>query len=118
MSQSNGSPILIAEVNRVEAKRLARALKALNCTARVAHSDEQIIELLRKEVFHEGVVAVELQIAEELALAYLSRIVTIRFLAAVGPADDPDAEVRARCAGAQVYLPRPVTPRCFRACSG
>ena len=115
MSRSNGSPILVAEVNRVEANRLARALKALNCTVRVADSSEQVIKLLRNEVFDAGLVAVELQIDKDSVLAYLSRFVTIRFRAAVGPADDPDAELRARFAGAQVYLPRPVTTKMLSA---
>ncbi len=109
MSRSNESPILVAEVNRVEAKRLARALKALNCTVCVADSSEQVIKLLRNEVFDAGLVAVELQIDQDSVLAYLSRILAMRYLAGVGSADDPSAEVRARLAGAQAYLPRPVT---------
>ena len=109
MSLSNESPILVAEVNRAEAKRLGRALKALSRTVRVAGSAERLIELLRKEVFHEGVVAVEVQIGKESALAYLSRLLAVRYLVGVGSADDASAEVRARAAGAQVYLPRPVT---------
>ena len=109
MSRSNGSPILVAEVNRFQAKRLVRALKALSCTVRVADSAEKVLKLLRTEVFHEGLIAVELQIGKDSVLAYLSRLLAVRYLVGVGSADDPDAEMRARLDGAQVYLPRPVT---------
>ena len=109
VSRSKGSPILVAEVDRVEAKRLARALKALNCTVRLADSSEQVIKLLRNEEFDAGLVAVELQIGKDSVLAYLSRLLAMKYLAGVGSGDDPDAELRARLAGAQVYLPRPVT---------
>ena len=110
MSRSNGSPILVAEINLAKAKRLARALKSLSCTVRVASSSEEVIKLLRTEVFHKGIVAVEMQIGKDLMLAYLSRLLAVRCLVGVGSGDDPDAELHSRLAGAQAYLPRPVTP--------
>ena len=102
--------ILVAEINPGEAQRLVRALETLCWSAQVATSPEQILDLLRRQIFHEAIVAVELDIADKPALAHLTLLPIVQRLVAVGPPGDINMEIRARTAGAGAYITRPVTP--------
>ncbi len=109
MSKQNEKPVLVAEINVAEAEHLARELARFYRQARLATSTEQILEVLRSEILHEAIVAVELDIDHKPVLAHLAGLPSFDFIVAVGPANEAEMEIRARVAGAQVYLPRPVT---------
>ena len=109
MSKQNEKPVLVAEINQAEAEHLAHELARFSRQARLATSTEQILEVLRGEILHEAIVAVELDIDHKPVLAHLAGLPSFDFLVAVGPANETEMEIRARVAGAQVYLPRPVT---------
>ncbi len=109
MSKQNKKPILVAEINATEAEHLARELARFSRQTRLASSTEQILEVLRSEILHEAIVAVELDIDHKPVLAHLAGLPSFDFIVAVGPANEAEMEIRARAAGAQVYLPRPVT---------
>ena len=109
MTKQNSKPVLVAEINVAEAEHLMRELAKLSRRARPATSVEQILEVLRSEILHEAIVAVDLDIEDRPALVHLARLPATELLVAVGPADETEMEIRARRAGARVYLPRPVT---------
>ena len=102
-------PVLAAEPALADAKHLVGCLTRLRQTVRVAMSADDIIDLLRREVFTRAVVAVELTLDGEPVLARLSRLPMPRRIVALGPAGDPVSEVMALAAGAQAYLARPVS---------
>ena len=105
----NGKPVLVAEISLAEAEHLVRALARLSRRVRMATSAEQLLGLLRSEILHEAVVAVELEIEDKPALTYLARLPAMERLVAVGPANEAAMEIQARTAGATAYLARPVT---------
>ena len=100
--------VLAVEIEPEHASHLARCLAAMGLAFRVAASAAEAMRLLRREVFDGAVVAAELGLEEGAILARLSCLPATRFLLATGPADDVDLERRARAAGADAYLPRPV----------
>lgn len=102
-------PVLAAEANFDDARHLVRCLGPLNLQVYLAASVEQALDRLRHMIFREAIAATELTFGGELLLARLSRLPAMKCLVAIGPADDAGAETRARAAGANVYLSRPVT---------
>ncbi len=100
--------VLAIEVEPEHASHLARCLAVTGLACRAAASATEALRLLRSEIFDGAVVAVELGLDEASILARISRLPATRFLLATGPADDLDMERRARAAGANAYLPRPV----------
>jgi ActR/RegA family two-component response regulator len=101
-------PVLAAEPGLADARRLAQCLARRRLQVRLAMSPADVLDLLRREIFDRAVVAVEMTLDGEPVLARVARLPMLRRVVAVGPAGDPEAEVRARLAGAHVYLPRPV----------
>ena len=101
-------PILVAETSLEEACRLGLLLRQAGRAAQTVATAGQVLEIVGRQMVHQAVVAMELTIEDEPILARLSRLPAMRRLVAVGPAAEPCIEQRARQAGAQVYLPRPV----------
>ena len=110
MSGDKPSAILVAEPVATDAERLTRMLRRLGHAVRSAGTSDEALDVLRHEILSRAVVAAELVVEDELLLACVSRLPAMRWLVAVGPAQDGEIEIRARHAGAQVYLPRPVMP--------
>lgn len=102
-------PVLAAEPALADARHLVGCLTRLRQTVRVAMSADDIIDMLRREVFTRAVVAVELTLDGEPILARLARLPMPKRIVAVGPAGDPTSEVLALVSGAQTYLARPVS---------
>ena len=109
MFRDNGDLILGAEAGAGEAAQLKRVLQSLGQRVHLVTSGEQILEIIRREIFEQAIVACELVIADQPALAYLARLPSLERLLATGPSGDVDMEIRARSAGADAYLPRPVS---------
>lgn len=110
MAQSIRRPILAAEATFDDARHLVRCLAPLGMQVYLAASVDQALDRLRHMIFRDAIAATELTFEGELLLRRLSRLPAMRCLVALGPADDVEAEARARAAGANVYLSRPVTP--------
>ena len=110
MLMRNESAVLVAEVSSQAAARLETMLRRLGHRVRTATSVGQTLEIVRREIVAQAVVAAELHLAGEPILARLSVLPALRRLVAVGPAGRPDVEIRARRAGADAYLARPVHP--------
>jgi CheY-like chemotaxis protein len=102
------APVLAAEPNLADAKHLVQCFGRLRQPVRLAMSPADIIDLLRREAFGRAIVATEMTLDGEPILARLARLPTLQRVVATGPGGDPALEVRARLAGAHVYLPRPV----------
>jgi CheY-like chemotaxis protein len=102
------APVLVAEPVLADAKHMVQCFSRLRQPVRVAMSATDIIDLLRREVFSRAVVATEMMLDGEPVLARLTRLPMLERIVATGPAGDPAMEVRARVAGAHVYLTRPV----------
>ena len=107
--QNHYGPLLAAEADPVNAERLQQCLLPLGQRVFLARSAEDVVGLVRREVFHRAVIAVELALNGELVLARLSKFSGLAYLVAVGPKGDKEREQRARSAGATVYVTRPVT---------
>lgn len=110
MRMPNGSAILAAEAGRDEAELLWKCLVPLGRVVRLASSHEAAVALLRRELFQRAVVAVELAEDGVALLARVSRLPSVQWLVALGPAD-PETEIQARAAGASAYVARPATTR-------
>lgn len=108
MLMRNESPILVAEPLEADAERLERLLRQMGYAVRVTVTAEQTLGALREEVFVRAIVAIELTLDGEPLLGRLRRLPAMNLLVATGPPAEGLAEVRARQAGADVYLPRPV----------
>ena len=105
----NIGTILVVEARPEDARTLNRCLMTLKVKFRSAISAEQAIQLLQRMVFQDAIVAAELNLREQPMIAYVSCLPATRLLLATGPADDWEMEKRARFAGADFYLSRPVT---------
>jgi len=103
--------ILAAEGRPEDAARLRECLAILGEHMRMATSAAEVMEHLRREIFTRAVVAVELSWGCEPMLARISRLPAVEHLVATGPPDDTCMEARARTAGANAYVMRPVTVR-------
>jgi CheY-like chemotaxis protein len=102
------APILAAEPDLADARHLVQCFGRLRQPVRLAMSPEDILDLLRREAFGRVIVATEMTLDGEPILARLARLPMLQHVVATGPGGDPALEVRARLAGAHVYLPRPV----------
>jgi ActR/RegA family two-component response regulator len=109
MVMRKDNPILLAETIPDSATDLAVMLRCLGYRPHLACTCEMALDVLRREIVGSAVVAVELTDCGEPMLARLATLPSMRQLLAVGPADGAFWELRARRAGAGVYLPRPVT---------
>jgi CheY-like chemotaxis protein len=101
-------PILVAEFNEDNVSHLVECFARLQQPVRMALSPTDIMNLLRREVFSRAIVAAEMMIDGEPVVARLARLPMMGHVVATGPGDDTAMEVRARAAGASIYLPRPV----------
>lgn len=101
--------ILVAEIEAGSARRLARCLISTGAKVLAAASAEGARQLLRREIFDGAVVAAELTLGQELVVGCLSRLPATKMVVAIGPAGDAELEAAARMAGADCYLPRPVS---------
>jgi ActR/RegA family two-component response regulator len=108
MLMRNESPILVAEPIAEAAAHLERSLGRLGFLVRLAGSTSEALEVMRRQLLTEAIVAVELAIGSQSLLERLGRLPALELLMATGPRGAPKMEVRARRAGAQLYLPRPV----------
>jgi len=106
---SLGAPVLAAEPDLADARCLVQGLSQLRQPVRLAMSPYDVLDLLRREVFRHAVVAAEMMLDGEPIVARLTRLPMLQRIVAIGPAGDPAMEVRARVAGAHVYLTRPVS---------
>lgn len=109
MAEWTRRPILAAEATFEDARQLVRCLGPLNRQVYLAVSVEQALDRLRHMIFREAIAATELTFDGELLLARLSRLPALKCLIALGPAGNAEAEAKARAAGANIYLGRPVT---------
>jgi len=75
----------------------------------MAASADQIMELMRGNIFARAVVAIEFSWNGEPIVSRIAKLPSMRLVVVVGPPDDPDTETLARISGADTYLPRPVT---------
>ena len=107
MLMRNERAILVAAAAPQEAYNLQRLLRQMGYLARMAPTPGQVLEVMRREMVDQAIVAIELTLAQEPILARLARLPCVQHLIATGPAGNVDMETRARCAGAHVYLPRP-----------
>jgi len=101
--------ILAAESDPADAENLLRCLKLYGQTVLLATSSEDVLRLIRRQVYERAVVGVDLVIGDEPLLARLSSLPALRYLVATGPPGDVEMETLARLAGAGVYLQRPVS---------
>jgi len=109
MTMRKDNLILLAEIIPESAASLDVMLRRLGYRTRLADTSEMALCVMRREIVHSAVVAVELTDRGEPMLARLAALPSMRRLLAVGPADGNFWELCARRAGAGVYLPRPVT---------
>lgn len=101
--------ILTAEPDANAAMRLTKSLSLLGYQVELARAPEEVMALIRKNIFRRAIVAVELSLEGQNILARLAQLPSMKYLIATGPAKDCQAETNARLAGANLYLPRPVT---------
>ncbi len=101
--------ILVVEVRPEDARTLSLCLAALEAEFRLAVSVEQAIQLLQRAIFREAIVAAELNVGQDPMIAYLSDLPATDLIVATGPPGDWEMERSARFAGADFYLPRPVS---------
>ncbi len=100
--------ILTAEPDANEATRLTKSLSLLGYQVELARAPEEVLALIRSNIFSRAIVAMELSLDGENILARLAQLPSMKCLIATGPAKDLQAETNARLAGANLYLPRPV----------
>ena len=106
---NNGNAILAVEVHPADAERLSQCLMSLDRPVRLTTSPQELLELIRYETFSQAVVAAEMTLGDESVVALLASLPEMELLTATGPPGDAAMEIRARIAGADLYLPRPVT---------
>jgi len=106
---SKDNAILAAEARREDAQHLLECLQPLGWIVRRATSTRQVMTLLRREIFEKMVVAAEMTLDGKPLLMRLASLPALRRLIAIGPGGEPAMERRARIAGADMYLARPVT---------
>ena len=101
--------ILAAETNGQDARHLLRSLTPLGRPVRLATTTQDVLELLRREIFIAAVAAVEMALDGEPMLARLARLPSLEHLVAVGPVGEMNWRNLAYRAGAETCLTRPVT---------
>lgn len=106
--QQESFNILIGEADARNAARLFRALILLGHRPALAMSSRQLVKMIGAQIFRHAIVAAELTIEGDPVLARLSRLPCMERLIALGQAGNVDMESRARLAGADMFLPRPV----------
>lgn len=106
---NNGNAILAVEVHPADAERLFQCLTSLDMPVRLTTSPQELLELIRRETFSQAVAAAEMTLEDEPVLALLASLPEMELLVATGSPDDWEMERRARLAGADFYLPRPIT---------
>jgi len=104
----NEKVILAAEADPADAEHLRDCLSRLRYQVYLANSAAETLELMRRNIFTNAIVGVELKIGAEPVLAVLSHLPATERLIATGRGDDSEAERLSRLAGAHLYLPRPV----------
>ncbi len=102
-------PILAVEPVIADSHQLVQCLRQLGHEVWSVATAAEAMALLRQEPFRWAVVAAEMAAGGQPLLARVRHVPTLERLAATGPPGDPEMEVQARCAGADVYLTRPVT---------
>ena len=107
--KERSQPFLIAGPRGPETQMVTNYLSLLGFEARKAYTVDQVLELIRSNIFANAIVAVELVFEGKPILAKLAQLPSIKCLIATGPAQDRVAEKAARLAGADMYLPRPPT---------
>ncbi len=100
--------VLAVEPGRDDAAVLVRCLGALGMLGRLARSEADAMQLLRRELFDAAVVSAELGLDRGSLLQRLAALPSPSLVLAVGPAGAGDLARRARRAGAGAYLARPV----------
>ncbi len=100
--------ILTAEPDANEAMRLTKSLSLLGYQVELARAPEEVLALIRNNIFSRAIVAMELSLDGENILARLARLPSMKCLIATGPAKNLQVETNSRLAGADLYLPRPV----------
>ena len=111
MIMQNGPSILVATADPDEVLKLAKALDFLSHPVSTATTGQQILELLRRELFSTAIVGTELRIADRPALFYLAGLPTLELLIGIGPSGDTETEIHARFGGSDVFLTRPIKPK-------
>ena len=101
--------IIAAEPDPVNRARLSRSLVLLGQRVVSAGSAEEVLQLVREDMFQRAVVAIELSWAGEPIVKRLARLPSMRLVVATGPEGETEAETLARVSGADAYLARPVT---------
>ena len=101
--------ILAAERGPAESSRLYRSLVQLGCRVRTGSSAEEVLLMIRREIFQRAVVAVELAWEGQPILARLARLPSLWDIVAIGPSGDFEMERLGRASGVHLYLERPVT---------
>ena len=102
--------VLASESELDDQQRLLRLLGGLGLKVHAADTATAAIDILRREIPDAAVVATELTLDEEPLVSVLSRVPSILVLVAIGPGGNWDLEQRARLAGVDAYLARPVDP--------
>lgn len=103
-----GNTVLVAEPDSDHAFFLESVLRSWGRDVAAAASVDEALQIVRCEFVQQAVIATELGSAGEMLVARMSALPSVQRLVAVGPAGRPDIERRARLAGADVFLPRPV----------
>jgi len=101
-------PVLVAEPVLADLKQVVTFLVSLGQPVRVATSPWDALDLLRRRIFTRAIVAAEMTFDGGPLIARVAAMPTLERIVGTGPADDRHLEVRARLAGAHVYLVRPV----------
>ena len=108
MSRSKGKPILVANVNKAESRWLISVLEVMGRRPRLATSTQDVLGLLRREVFSEAIISAELMKGEKPLLAYLAEFSLVEHTIAIGDPCNGEMEASARLAGVDSYLIRPI----------
>ncbi len=103
-----GDTVLIAEPIRDDGAFLDSLLRSWGQDVRAATSVNQVLQIVRREFVQQAIIATELVSAGQMLVARLAALPSLHRLIAIGPARRPEIERRARLAGADVFLPRPV----------
>ena len=100
--------VLVAEPVLADLKQVVTFLVSLGQPVRVATSSWDARDLLRRQIFTRAIVAAEMTFDGGPLIARVAAMPTLERIVATGPTGDRHLEVRARLAGAHVYLVRPV----------
>jgi len=101
--------ILLAEPQPDDAEALTHCVGHLGLDFNLAATAEEVIELLRRDLFRAAVIAVELTLRGEPLLRRISRLPVLECLVAIGPGGEAQWQLLARRNGAVAYMPRPAT---------